>query len=497
MSLSSDFRIVFDGINDEITALTEAVENKADNPAGGTAGQVLTKTENGEEWADAKNPTFIGLENKTLSEGTSYIVDFNGKPIQKYDGASKAAGEIEISYANLDLVPDGCAPTVELQLAVFSSVSSVVLPSSTIVLDMPETLSGAGVETSAVLSYTTHDIVFRSQKDGHGQWKTYVNYAYNFEDEENNLDYFWIMPLEDGATISPVNFNTKYNLSASIGNKDEWFTLSSTSIATNVKANTKVYVRGNTLSLGASNYYAGFHFSVNKPYAVGGNLFSLYSYDLADKELNNINDVKQFFKNNVPTEVSLNLGKVTNASDLFMNGDLRTIKKLDGCENLITCGSMFRVNYNLSSLPPDLSFPNAESVDGMFYDCRALSSLPENFSAPNATNANAMFFVCLSLQSLPDGFSLPNVTSVVQMFYDCRALTTIGNNVKIANGPSATSTDDTYMNKSKITTIGDGFEWFTNATFSGTWDPALGIKNVFPNATALGSWKVYNHSSDE
>jgi hypothetical protein len=83
------------------------------------------------------------------------------------------------------------------------------------------------------------------------------------------------------------------------------------------------------------------------------------------------------------------------------------------------------------------------------------------------------------------------------MFYNCWNISTIGNNVHIANGPTATATDNTYMTYRKITTIGDGFEWFTNATFNGTWDPALGIKNVFPNATALGSWKVYNHSSDE
>ena len=84
------------------------------------------------------------------------------------------------------------------------------------------------------------------------------------------------------------------------------------------------------------------------------------------------------------------------------------------------------------------------------------------------------------------------------MFKYCTSLTTIGNNVKIANGASATSTDDTSLDKSLITTIGDNFEWFTNATYSGTWDPALGIKNVFPNAVNVGTgWKVYNHHDGE
>ena len=70
--------------------------------------------------------------------------------------------------------------------------------------------------------------------------------------------------------------------------------------------------------------------------------------------------------------------------------------------------------------------------------------------------------------------------------------------MKIANGAGATSTDNTGMGKSLITSIGDNFEWFTNATFSGTWDPALGIKNVFPNAVNVGTgWKVYNHHDGE
>ena len=83
------------------------------------------------------------------------------------------------------------------------------------------------------------------------------------------------------------------------------------------------------------------------------------------------------------------------------------------------------------------------------------------------------------------------------MFYNCISLTTIGNNVKIANSASATRHDDTKLDKSLITTIGDNVEWFTNATFSGEWDPALGIKNVFPNATAGSGWKVYNHHDGE
>ena len=84
------------------------------------------------------------------------------------------------------------------------------------------------------------------------------------------------------------------------------------------------------------------------------------------------------------------------------------------------------------------------------------------------------------------------------MFADCYSLTTIGSNVKVANGAGATSKDNTHIDKSLITSIGDNFEWFTNATFKGTWDPSKGIRNVFPNATSVGpGWKVYNHYDGE
>ena len=109
-----------------------------------------------------------------------------------------------------------------------------------------------------------------------------------------------------------------------------------------------------------------------------------------------------------------------------------------------------------------------------------------------------MFRSCSNLLALPDGFSIPNVASTYGMFADCSSLSVIGHNVKIANGAEATRTDDTEMDKSQITSIGDSFEWFTNAKFSGTWNPALGIRNVFPNATSVGSgWRVYDHYDGE
>ena len=90
------------------------------------------------------------------------------------------------------------------------------------------------------------------------------------------------------------------------------------------------------------------------------------------------------------------------------------------------------------------------------------------------------------------------MTNAYHMFSSCSSLSAIGNNVKVANGTGATSTDDTGMDKSLVTSIGDNFEWFTNARFNGTWDPSKGIRNVFPNATNVGSgWRVYNHYDGE
>ena len=54
------------------------------------------------------------------------------------------------------------------------------------------------------------------------------------------------------------------------------------------------------------------------------------------------------------------------------------------------------------------------------------------------------------------------------------------------------------MDKSLIASIGDSFEWFTNAVYEGDWDPALGVRNVFPNAVSVGpGWRVYDHRDGE
>ena len=428
------------------------VSGKLDNPSGGTAGQVLTKTETGEEWGEAAQDTkFVSVEEKALGESGAYEVDFvNGKKIQKYPVTDSARGTAKITLASLDGAPADSAPTVELQLPVLDEVGTLSLPSSLNVISMPESLEG-GEEQRDRIRCKYHDIVFRAEKDCNGEWRTYANYAYSFDESravEDTRDYFWIKPLEDGSTISCSNFNASYGISSSF-DRVNWTALTGATIASDVAAGTKVYLIGDTSTLGSGSSSAGFTVYCDKGYSIGGKVFSLFSDLLKPKTLTN--------------QYDLNNWQVNKA-------------------NLRECS---------------VDFGPVSGFSLMFLGCSSLSGLPDGFSCPNATSTFYMFRDCSSLSGLPDGFSCPNATSTYQMFYSCSSLTTIGNNVKIANGASATSTDNTSMDKSLITTIGDNFEWFTNATFSGEWDPALGIKNVFPNATAGSGWKVYNHHDGE
>ena len=148
------------------TNVDNAISGKLDAPSGGTEGQVLTKTANGEEWADAQGGT-IKVDDKVASG--AFVVDFAGAQIQKYDVDSAVSGTINIQYENLD-IPEGTAPTVEVQVPVTGDVSNIVLPSDTSVIDMPVILEGG--------QFNYHDIVFRAQRDFNDAIKVYANYAY-------------------------------------------------------------------------------------------------------------------------------------------------------------------------------------------------------------------------------------------------------------------------------------------------------------------------------
>ena len=578
------------------------VSGKLDNPSGGTAGQVLTKTETGEEWGEAAQDTkFVSVEEKALGESGAYEVDFvNGKKIQKYPVTDSARGTAKITLASLDGAPADSAPTVELQLPVLDEVGTLSLPSSLNVISMPKSLEG-GEEQRNKIRWKYHDIVFRAEKDCNGEWRTYANYAYSFDESrevEDTRDYFWIKPLEDGSTISCDGFNASYGISSSF-DRVNWTALTGATVASDVAAGTKVYLIGDTPTLGSGQGRTGFTVYCDKSYSIGGKVFSLFSDLLKPKTLTNKYDLNRWQADKANLrECSVDFGPVsgfslmfhscsslsglpdgfscpnatgtgsmfhscsslsglpdgfscpnaTDTSQMFSNCSslsglpdgfscpavsdarymFRSCSSLSGlpdgfscpnatdteqmffgcsslsglpdgfsCPNTANTNQMFSSCSSLSGLPDGFSCPNATDTNLMFNGCSKLSGLPDGFSCPGVSNASYMFNGCSSLSGLPDGFSCPNATDTARMFQFCSSLTTIGNNVKIANGASATSTDDTRMDKSSITTIGDNFEWFTNATYSGTWDPALGIKNVFPNATAGSGWKVYNHHDGE
>ena len=339
-----------------------------------------------------------------------------------------------------------------------------------------------------------------------------------------DLDYFYIMPLADGADAVCQNFSQSYNLSYSL-DKSAWRPLTGSLIASDVRAGTKVYLRGDTSTLGSWSGGPGCRFYIDGGnFSAGGSVLSLYSPTLEPKALTNEYDLAYFFCTKGIHECSVDFGPVRCASSMFEDcGALLALPDGFSAPNMTDTGEMFYGCFSLSelpdgfsipnvtgavrmfaycsslsSLPAGFSAPNVTNTEYMFQGCSSLSSLPDGFSCPNVTNAIWMFDNCSSLRALPDGFSIPNVTNAGYMFYNCTSLTRIGSNVKVANGAGAASTDNTDIDKSRITSIGDNFEWFTNATFNGTWNPALGIRNVFPNANSVGSgWRVYNHYDGE
>ena len=323
---------------------------------------------------------------------------------------------------------------------------------------------------------------------------------------ESSQDYFYVEALENGSTIACENFSSSYGLSSSM-DKVTWTTLTGNTVATGVQAGTKVYLRGNTSTLESTTNGPGCRFYSDGAFNAGGSALSLYSPTLEPKELTNGYDLAYFFGSTGSLtsngkkicECSVDFGPVKSAYRMFSGcSSLSALPDGFSAPNMTDASYMFTNCSSLSALPDGFSIPNVTDARYMFNGCCRLSGLPDGFSAPNVTDAFWMFRSCSNLLALPDGFSIPNVASTYDMFADCTSLSVIGHNVKIANGAEATRTDDTGMDKSLVTSIGDNFEWFTNAKFSGTWNPALGIRNVFPNATSVGSgWRVYDHYDGE
>ena len=440
--------------------VTAAVSGKLDAPSGGTAGQVLTKTSAGEAWADQQggdDPKNVPIEEKTSAASNSYVVDFkNGKKIQKYGLGSAASGTIEISIAGMDGIPNGVAPTVELQIPVFEEVSTVSLPASLHVISMPQSLAG-GEEGRDYLRYAYHDIVFRAERDCSNEWKTYVNYAYDFTEDkpiEDTREYFYIEAMEDGSTFSCNGFNASYKLSSSF-DRVNWTALTGSTVATGVSAGTKMYLIGDTTDLGSLSYTAGWTIYSDKSYKLGGKAFSLFSDLLKDKTLTNLDDLTGFQENKtLLKECSVDFTHIVDACKMFYScSSLSSLPKGFSCPNATDTSDMFYGCSSLSSLPDDFSCPNATNTSDMFSSCK-LSGLPDGFSCPNATDTNGMFSFCHKLSGLPDGFSCPNTTNTQSMFSNCSSLSGLPDGFSC---PNTTDTSDMFNYCLRLSGLPDGF----------------------------------------
>ena len=115
--------------------------------------------------------------------------------------------------------------------------------------------------------YTYHDLMVRAQPDSRGDMKAYIRHMYKFN-EEVVMDYFYIEPMADGAAIACYNFKASYGLSSSL-DKETWTALTGTFVAREVPAGAKVYLRGDTSTLGSTSSRAGCTFSADRAFKVG------------------------------------------------------------------------------------------------------------------------------------------------------------------------------------------------------------------------------------
>lgn len=117
--------------------------------------------------------------------------------------------------------------------------------------------------------YTYHDLMVRAQPDSRGDMKAYIRHMYKFNEEVAfDFNYFYIEPMADGATITCENFKASYGLSSSL-DKETWTALTGTFVARGVPAGAKVYLRGDTSTLGSTSSRAGCTFSADRAFKVG------------------------------------------------------------------------------------------------------------------------------------------------------------------------------------------------------------------------------------
>lgn len=471
------------------TAINTAISGKLDNPSGGVAGQVLAKTENGEEWTNIEHPQQVQADwNEDDTESAAYIQnkpDLSVYAEQTYvdeELAKKAdvedvpsavsqlqndanyqnetqvsaaitnaiSGKVEQTYVDEELAKKQDKITVEnkLDYALLSGTPEIPSPewgSISGELSAQTDLKNALDAKQDALTGGISGQVLTKTEDG-------VEWTYRFDQNDVNAltlkfenmfaaisgfdttdrhDYLCFEALEDNSSVSFTQGETHFNNVFFEVSKDKvtWTEFHNTAETTtfNLNAGEILYVRGDNDTITTRNTWEACVIGGSGRLKARGNALSLYSKNLSPKTLDDNQGCALFNSNSAIVECSVN------------------------------CECLRNTRYFL------------------------------NFAT--------------SLTKLDDGFTFPTIKPPFissLAFNNTRALYYIGNNVKICIGPESTNTDELSLNKSNITHIGDNFEWFTNVTFSGTWNPALGIKNVFPNVqNEPRNWKVYDHYDGE
>ena len=226
----------------------------------GRPGQVLTEASGGAMWADMKetpagNPALFTIEQKSQGKAGVYEADLGGGQIQKWPISAAASDSAEISLEGLSGVMAGAVTAVEMQIPVASDVSVITYPSGLQAITMPDTLSGwSGEEKRDRMTYMYHDIIVKAERGAGGAPKALVEYSYAFSETVpgDTRDYFCIEPAEDNATVICENFDQSYGLSSSL-DRVAWTALTGETVATGLSAGQKVYLIGDTDTLGNKN----------------------------------------------------------------------------------------------------------------------------------------------------------------------------------------------------------------------------------------------------
>lgn len=128
---------------------------------------------------------------------------------------------------------------------------------------------------------------------------------------------------------------------------------------------------------------------------------------------------------------------------------------------------------------PNLSFPKATSVKGIFRDCQKLTSVA-NFNIPNATNVEEAFSGCTNLTTI-GVLSIPKVKTFNNLFYNCKVL----ESVEQFNVSSATNLTSLFAQSNNLKSID-----FVNSTSKVT-----NFSGLFAGKTVLETAKGLDLSS--